>query len=116
MTGEVPVDMEGRGAFQDASQATLDDTAVMLPLTRLSKTVASGKNLNHWFRHALTTMWAQPCGPVHLSFIHEALISDCAVDYVKVVDFFAGVRPLSRAAAHTALDLLADSRNAKSRI
>ena len=40
MTGEVPVDMEGRGAFQDASQATLDDTAVMAPLTRLSKTVA----------------------------------------------------------------------------
>ena len=39
MTGEVPLDMEGRGAFQDASQATLDDTAVMAPLTRLSKTV-----------------------------------------------------------------------------
>ena len=60
MTGEVPLDMEGRGEFQDASQATLDDTAVMGPLTRLSKTVASAKNLNHWFRHALTTMWAQP--------------------------------------------------------
>ncbi len=54
MTGEVPVDMEGLGAFQDASQATLDDTAVMTPLTRLSKTVASSRNLNHWFRHALT--------------------------------------------------------------
>ena len=60
MTGEVPVDLEDRGAFQDASQATLDDTAVMAPLTRLSKTVATAKNLNHWFRHALTTMWAQP--------------------------------------------------------
>ncbi len=43
MTGEVPVDMEGLGAFQDASQATLDDTAVMTPLTRLSKTVASSR-------------------------------------------------------------------------
>ena len=32
MTGEVPVDMEGLGVFQDASQATLDDTAVMAPL------------------------------------------------------------------------------------
>src|SRR5262249_30831620 len=58
MTGEVPLAMEGRGAFQDASQATLDDTAVMGPLTRLSKTVAEAKNLNHWFRHALTAMWA----------------------------------------------------------
>src|SRR5262245_28602948 len=39
MTGEAPVDMEGRGEFQDASQATLDDTAVMSPLTRDRKSV-----------------------------------------------------------------------------
>src|SRR5215470_11286538 len=73
LTGEVPVDMEGRGAFQDASQATLNDTAIMAPLTRLSKTVADAKNLNHWFRHALTVMWGQPRGPVHLSLAHDAL-------------------------------------------
>src|SRR5215475_10235258 len=42
LSGEVPLDMEGLGEFQDASQATLDDTAVMKPLTtRLSMTVAS---------------------------------------------------------------------------
>src|SRR5204862_6431517 len=89
MTGEVPIDMEGRGAFQDASQATLDDTAVMAPLTRLSKTVASAKNLNHWFRHALTTMWAQPRGPVHLSLMYDALTGPCSIDYLTVGDFFA---------------------------
>ena len=89
MTGEVPLDMEDRGAFQDASQATLDDTAVMAPLTRLSKTVASAKNLNHWFRHALTAMWAQPRGPVHLSLTHDALIGESAADYVAVSGFFA---------------------------
>ena len=82
MTGEVPLDMEGRGVFQDASQATLDDTAVMAPLARLSKTVGSSKNLNHWFRHALTTMWSQPRGPVHLSLTHDALTGECAADYV----------------------------------
>src|SRR5262249_56241082 len=81
MTGEVPLDLEDRGAFQDASQATLDDTAVMAPLTRLSKTVATAKNLNHWFRHALTTMWAQPRGPVHLSLTHDALAGESAADY-----------------------------------
>src|SRR5262245_12379668 len=54
MTGEVPLEMEGRGAFQDASQATIDDTAPMVPLTRLSKKVAGAENLNHWIRHALT--------------------------------------------------------------
>jgi acetolactate synthase-1/2/3 large subunit len=108
MTGEVPLDMEGRGVFQDASQATLDDTTVMAPLARLSKTVGSSKNLNHWFRHALTTMWSQPRGPVHLSLTHDALTGECAADYVKVEPFFADARPLSMGPAEAALKLIAD--------
>src|SRR5712671_4076280 len=116
MTGEVPLDLEDRGAFQDASQATLDDTAVMAPLARLSKTVATSKNLNHWFRHALTTMWAQPRGPVHLSLTHDALVGESAADYVAVSGFFAHAWRLSMEAAETALRLLADQAGAKSRI
>src|SRR5262245_35728403 len=108
MTGEVPLDLEDRGTFQDAGQATLDDTTVMAPLTRLSKTVATAKNLNHWFRHALTTMWAQPRGPVHLSLTHDALAGESAADYVAVSGFFAHAWRLSTEAAETALRLLAD--------
>jgi acetolactate synthase-1/2/3 large subunit len=114
MTGEIPLAMEGRGEFQDASQATLDDTAMMAPLTRLSKTVASGRNLNHWFRHALTAMWAEPRGPVHLSLTHDALTDECAADDVAVSRFFADARALSIAQADEALRLLADG--AKPRI
>jgi len=110
MTGEVPLDMEGRGVFQDASQATLDDTTVMAPLARLSKTVGSSKNLNHWFRHALTTMWSQPRGPVHLSLTHDALTGECAADYVKVFGFFVGAEPLSVPAADAALAQLGDGK------
>src|SRR6516162_729564 len=113
MTGEVPLDLEDRGTFQDASQAT---TAVMAPLTRLSKTVATAKNLNHWFRHALTTMWAQPRGPVHLSLTHDALVGESAADYVAVAGFFGHAGRLSTEAAETALQLLADKAGAKSRI
>ena len=109
MTGEVPVGMEGRGEFQDASQATLDDTAVMGPLTRMSKTVGSAKNLNHWLRHSLTTMWTQPRGPVHLSLMHEALTGECDAAYATVAPFFAGAQPLSMAEADAALRLVADS-------
>jgi acetolactate synthase I/II/III large subunit len=116
MTGEVPVELEDRGAFQDASQATLNDTAVMAPLTRLSSTVARADNLNHWFRHALTTMWAQPRGPVHLSLTHDALAGECTTDYVEVAGFFAQAQTLSTEAAETALKLLADQTGAKSRI
>src|SRR3974390_596051 len=99
LSGEIPVDMEGLGQFQDASQATLDDTAIMKPLTRLSTTVTSPHNLNHWLRHALTAMWTQPRGPVHLSLTHDALTGECGSDYVSVADYFASVDPLSRVAA-----------------
>src|SRR6516165_85375 len=116
LTGEVPLDLEDRGTFQDASQATLDDTAVMAPLTRLSKTVATPKNLNHWFRHALTTMWTQPRGPVHLSLTHDALVGECAADYAGVCGFFAHAQPLSSEAAEAALRVLAEQAGAKSRI
>jgi acetolactate synthase I/II/III large subunit len=106
LSGEIPLDMEGLGGFQDASQATLDDTAVMKPLTRMSETVASPHALNHWLRHALTAMWAQPRGPVHLSVTYDAMTGDCAADYTGVSGYFEAVAPLSRPAAVAALDLL----------
>lgn len=106
LTGEIPVDMEGLGEFQDASQATLDDTAVMKPLTRLSATVTSPRSLNHWLRHAQTIMWSQPRGPVHLSLTHDALIGECAAEYAAVSDYFDAATPLSRPAAEAALTLL----------
>ena len=106
LSGEVPVDMEGLGEFQDASQASLDDTSVMRPVTRLSTTVASARNLGHWFRHGLTSMLAQPSGPVHLSLTHDVLVADCDAKYVPVSDFFDNVMPLSLPAAERAITLL----------
>jgi acetolactate synthase I/II/III large subunit len=106
LSGEIPVAMEGLGEFQDASQATLDDTAVMKPLTRLSGTITSPHALNHWLRHALTAMWAQPRGPVHLSVTHDAMIGECAAEYAGVSGYFESVAPLSRPAAEAALDLV----------
>jgi acetolactate synthase I/II/III large subunit len=110
LSGEIPVTLEGLGAFQDASQATLDDTAVMKPLTRLSGTVASPLALDHWLRHALTAMWSQPRGPVHMSVTHEAMTGECAADYGAVSGYFAAVAPLSRPAAVAALDLLGGAK------
>jgi acetolactate synthase I/II/III large subunit len=112
LSGEVPVDMESLGVFQDASQATLDDTATMRPLTRLSMTVASARNLNHWLRRALTSMWAKPSGPVHLSLTHDALVGDCNLDH-KVVSAFFGdaVELLSTAATQRALNVLGKAKN-----
>ena len=82
----------------------------MKPLTRLSTTVASARNLNHWLRHGLTAMLSQPSGPVHLSLTHDTLTADCAAEYVPVSDFFQRVAPLSQEAAIHALDLLAGAK------
>ncbi len=116
LSGEVPVDMEGLGAFQDASQATLDDTAVMKPLTRLSMTVSDARNLDHWLRHALTAMWSEPSGPVHLSLTQDALLGQTAARHVPVANYFPAMKPLSRVAALGALDQLADARARRIRI
>ena len=113
LSGEIPIDMEGLGEFQDASQATLDDTAVMKPLTRLSVTVASARNLDHWLRHALTAMWAQPRGPVHLSLTHDAITGQTGAHYTTVSDYFAAVDLLSRIAAEAAINAIAQASGAK---
>src|SRR5207248_4783031 len=70
-------------------------------------------NLNQWFRHALTTMWAQPRGPVHLSLTHDALVGESAADYAQVSGFFAQAQPLDAEAAETALKLLANRDGSK---
>lgn len=106
LSGEIPTEMEGLGQFQDASQATLDDTAVMKPLTRLSSTVATPRSLNHSLRRALTQMLASPPGPVHLSLAHEALIGESGADYAAVSPYFKMAAPLSLPAALAALGLM----------
>src|SRR2546430_630326 len=85
----------------------------MAPLTRLSKTVASAKNLNHWLRHALTAMWTQPRGPVHLSLTHDVITAECTAHYVSVSDYFASADPLSRIAAEAALNSMGQASRAK---
>ena len=106
LSGEVPIDMEGLGSFQDASQATLDDVSVMRPLTRLSMSVASGANLNHSLRRGLTAMLGAPSGPVHLSLTRDVMVADCAAAYAPVTEFFDALAPLSMAAAQKAVGLL----------
>ena len=110
LSGEVADAMEGLGMFQDASQATLDDTSVVRPLTRLSNTVAESRNLDHWLRHALTIMWTQPRGPVHLSLTRDALTGECAAQYAAVSPYFALVQSLCDAAAEAALYVLTGAK------
>src|SRR5262249_53727299 len=66
--------------------------------------------------HALTAMWAQPRGPVHLSLAHDALTETCTAHYVPVGGYFADAQPLSAAAAEGALQLIGDAQRPQVRM
>lgn len=80
---------------------------MMKPVTRLSVTVAGVHNLDHWLRCALTAMWAQPRGPVHLSLTQDVLAGNCDVEYERISDYFDGLEPLSRPQADAVIAALA---------
>ena len=66
ISGEVPTDREGRGGFQDASGAALDDVSVLKPITAESLSVASSQLLDGELRTAALTALRDGF-PVHLS-------------------------------------------------
>jgi acetolactate synthase I/II/III large subunit len=66
ISGEVPTDREGRGGFQDASGAALDDVSVLRPVTAESLAVSSPALLAADLRTAALTALRER-SPVHLS-------------------------------------------------
>lgn len=66
ISGEVPTDRQGRGGFQDASGAALDDVSVLKPVTAESLSVASPQLLDGELRTAALTALRDGF-PVHLS-------------------------------------------------
>lgn len=66
ITGETATDLQGRGAFQDASAAGISDILVFESLTGFSHHVPSPAALVHYLRGAHSTMLGQR-RPVHLA-------------------------------------------------
>ncbi|MGD0217677.1 MAG: thiamine pyrophosphate-binding protein [Desulfobaccales bacterium] len=67
VSGQVPSDWEGRGGFQDSSPVTLNDVALLQPLTRSSLAVENPHLTNYHLRASFMKMLASPQGPVHIS-------------------------------------------------
>jgi len=76
VSGQVPTNWEGRGGFQDSSPATLNDVAILQPITRSSLAVENIHLVHHHLRTSLTRMLAGSQGPVHLSLPLDIQKSD----------------------------------------
>lgn len=68
ISGQIALELEGRGGFQDDSPGTaIDDTAALAPLVVSSQEVLEPHLLGHHLRLALSSMLAVPRGPAHLA-------------------------------------------------
>ncbi|MDQ7825153.1 MAG: thiamine pyrophosphate-binding protein [Candidatus Eremiobacteraeota bacterium] len=81
ISGEAATEIEGLGMFQDASSQTLDDVAILKPVTRYSSSVDNPRNLPHLMRHAIIHMRTEPAGPVHLSLPQDSQTADVTAAY-----------------------------------
>jgi acetolactate synthase-1/2/3 large subunit len=81
LSGEVPTDWEGRGGFQDASAAAVDDVSVLKPITGYSMSVESPHLLAHHLHEALTAMLGPEHKPVHLSIPSDIQRAEIGAEY-----------------------------------
>ncbi|MFO1125388.1 MAG: thiamine pyrophosphate-binding protein [Methylocystis sp.] len=103
MSGEVATVLEGLGMFQDASPQTLDDVAIMKPLTRYSSSIDNPRNMPHLFRHALLQLRTRPAAPVHLSLPGDCLAEELAVSHSPIDRSLVDYNALTMSAADSSL-------------
>jgi acetolactate synthase-1/2/3 large subunit len=91
ISGEVPTDREGRGGFQDASGAALDDVSVLRPVTAQSVGVTSPKLLDAELRAVALTALRER-SPVHLSVPLDVQRAELDATWVPLPE--AAYRPM----------------------
>ena len=91
ISGEVPTDRAGRGGFQDASGAALDDVSVLRPVTAESLSVGSPALLDADLRTAALTALRER-SPVHLSVPLDVQRAELDASWSRLPE--ASYRPL----------------------
>lgn len=109
LSGEVPRDWEGRGGFQDASAAGLDDVEIVRRVTAYSLEVEDEHLLDHHFRTALTTMLGPSPAPVHLSIPVDVQKAEIGARYRPAFPSLYAPRYLDAAALDAFWDQVAPS-------
>lgn len=86
VTGQVPSDWEGRGAFQDASPSGLNDIALLTPITAYAQQVESAQAVPHSLHVALRTMLGLERRPVCISLPKNVQTADVTEAYRPLTD------------------------------
>lgn len=86
LTGQVPTEWEGRGAFQDASPAGLDDMAFVRPVTAYAHEVVKASDVAHHLHVALRTMLGLERRPVNLSMAKDIQAAEVTDAYRPLTD------------------------------
>lgn len=71
ITGEIPTEWNGRGGFQDASAAGLNDVDLLRPVTALTQQISNVTLVPHCLHTAIRTMLGNKTQPVSLSIPKE---------------------------------------------
>lgn len=111
ISGEVPIEIEGLGMFQDASSQTFDDVSLLEKLTKYSTTIASSKNLHHLWRHAMIHLRTEPVGPVHVSIPKDIQGAVINATYEPVNKDIKNAQILSISGAEESLGLFLSAEN-----
>ncbi len=104
LTGEVPTDWEGRGGFQDASAAGLNDVEILRPVTAYGYEVESPHLLHFHLRAALRQMMGARRAPVHLSVPVNVQTAEIAAPYEPLPSNYYLPRSLDEAATRACME------------
>jgi len=80
ITGDVPTNVQGRGAFQDGSFDGTRDAEFLRPATVLSEEVEVASELPRQLAGAFRAMFGVPSGPAHLSVPSDVLNATARVE------------------------------------
>ncbi|WP_163832892.1 thiamine pyrophosphate-binding protein [Spartinivicinus ruber] len=84
ITGEIPTQWSGKGGFQDASAAGLNDINLLRPVTSFAQQIPSSKLVPHYLHTAIRTMLGLKPQPVSLSIPKE--IQTETIDYENSIE------------------------------
>ena len=96
LSGEVPTNWEGRGAFQDASPTGLNDVEIVRPLTAYSIQIENPHLVEHHLRSALQHMVSTSRAPAHLSIPKDVQTSEIKQEYKPFIKSLLQPRVVDR--------------------